>query len=176
MGDAAGRHPVSEAVERFPIHVDDSVLEDLRDRLAQTRLGVGQGEIVGLIGTNGAGKSTLMNAVGASCRPPARSRSWVTTLRSCPPLAGPASARRTFQGADLFADLTVLETVQVSLEARGRTTLPATVLWLPSARRLERSKRTEADELIALFGLGPYQDHFIDELSTGHAASSSWRA
>ena len=94
---------------------------------------------------------------------------------SAPRRAGLGSGR-TFQGADLFADLTVLETVQVSLEARGRTTLPATVLWLPSARRLERSKRTEADELIALFGLGPYQDHFIDELSTGHAASSSWRA
>ena len=49
----------------------------------------------------------------------------------------------------------------------GGITLPATVLSLPKARVLERRKRAEADELIAFFGLGRYQDHFIDELSTG---------
>ena len=41
------------------------------------------------------------------------------------------------------------------------------MLALPKARRLERRKRAEADDLIAFFGLGRYQDHFIDELSTG---------
>jgi hypothetical protein len=28
---------MSEAIERFRIHIDDSVLEDLRSRLARTR-------------------------------------------------------------------------------------------------------------------------------------------
>jgi ABC-type branched-subunit amino acid transport system ATPase component len=74
---------------------------------------------------------------------------------------------RTFQSADLFPDLTVHETVQVSLEARGRATLTSTVLSLPRSRRLERRKRAEADDLIAFFGLGRYEDRFIDELSTG---------
>jgi ABC-type branched-subunit amino acid transport system ATPase component len=74
---------------------------------------------------------------------------------------------RTFQSADLFPDLTVRETLQVALEARGKTTLPSTVLMLPKARRLERAKQSEAEELIAFFGLGRYADTFINELSTG---------
>jgi ABC-type branched-subunit amino acid transport system ATPase component/ABC-type branched-subunit amino acid transport system permease subunit len=131
-------------------------------------LAVAQGEVVGLIGTNGAGKSTLINAIGGFV--PARGRIEILGHNA----TGRSAARRarlglgrTFQTADLFPDLTVLETVQVSLEARERATLPATLLSLPSARRLERRKRAEADELIAFFGLGRYQDHFVDELSTG---------
>jgi len=166
--------------------VDDSALSQLpadvpalRTRGVTVRFGgrvavddvdlvVGQGEVVGLIGTNGAGKSTLMDAVGGFVR----SRGQIEILgRDAVGLSAPRRARlglgRTFQTADLFADMTVLETVQVSLEARERTTLPATILSLPRARRLERRRRAEADDLIAFFGLGQYQDHFIDELSTG---------
>jgi ABC-type branched-subunit amino acid transport system ATPase component/ABC-type branched-subunit amino acid transport system permease subunit len=131
-------------------------------------LEVRQGEVVGLIGTNGAGKTTLMNAMGGFV--PSTGRIEIlgqdATGRSAARRAS-LGLGRTFQSADLFADLTVLETVQVSLEARGRATLPATVLSLPNARKMERTKRAEADELIAFFGLGRYQDHFIDELSTG---------
>jgi ABC-type branched-subunit amino acid transport system ATPase component len=131
-------------------------------------LEVRQGEVVGLIGTNGAGKATFMNAVGGFV--PSTGRVEILG-RDVSRLKAPKRARlglgRTFQSADLFADLTVLETVEVSLEARARTTLPATILSLPKARRLERTKRAEADELIAFFGLGRYQDHSIDELSTG---------
>ena len=38
LGDAARHRPVRSAIERFEIHVDDAVLDDLRDRLARTRL------------------------------------------------------------------------------------------------------------------------------------------
>jgi ABC-type branched-subunit amino acid transport system ATPase component len=74
---------------------------------------------------------------------------------------------RSFQSAALFPDLTVLETVQVALEARHRATVPATLLGLPRARRSERAKRAEAGELVAFFGLGRYADASIAELSTG---------
>ena len=134
----------------------------------QVDLTVGQGEVVGLIGTNGAGKSTLMNAVGGFV-PSTGSieiRGTDATRLSAPRRAA-LGLGRTFQSADLFPDLTVLETVQVSLEARGRASLVGTMLALPRSRRLERHKRAEADELVAFFGLGRYQDHFIDELSTG---------
>jgi ABC-type branched-subunit amino acid transport system ATPase component len=124
--------------------------------------------VVGLIGTNGAGKSTLMNAVGGFV--PSRGKIEILG-RDATGLSAARRARlglgRTFQSADLFPDMTVLETVRVSLEARERATLPATILSLPGARRLERRKRAEADDLIAFFGLARYQDHFIDELSTG---------
>ncbi len=74
---------------------------------------------------------------------------------------------RTFQAADLFPELTVRETILVALEARERTTLPSTVLFLPSGLRRDRRKRREAAELLDFVGLGRFADTFINELSTG---------
>jgi ABC-type branched-subunit amino acid transport system ATPase component/ABC-type branched-subunit amino acid transport system permease subunit len=125
-------------------------------------------EVIGLIGTNGAGKSTLLNAIGG----------YVPTTGQVELLGAdvshlPAHARaraglgRTFQTATLFPELTVNETVQLALEARGRTKFWGTLLFLPRATRAERSKRAEASELIDFLGLGRYADRFIAELSTG---------
>jgi ABC-type branched-subunit amino acid transport system ATPase component/ABC-type branched-subunit amino acid transport system permease subunit len=139
-----------------------------RAALAGVDLAVSDGEVVGLIGTNGAGKSTLMNAVGGFVRATGETEllgqdvsSWSPSRRARLGLG------RSFQAAALFPDLTVLETVQVALEARHRATLPATLLGLPRARRSERAKRAEAEELVAFFGLGRYADTSIAELSTG---------
>ena len=131
-------------------------------------LEVGANEIVGLIGTNGAGKSTLMNAIGgylpstgtvqllgddvSGLRPAARAR---------------RGLGRTFQAATLFPELTVRETVQVALEARGRTGILTAALLIPRSNRLERAKRADAAELIDFLGLGRYADTHISELSTG---------
>jgi ABC-type branched-subunit amino acid transport system ATPase component/branched-subunit amino acid ABC-type transport system permease component len=125
-------------------------------------------EIVGLIGTNGAGKSTLMNAIGGFV--PASGR--VELLgRDVSGTASAARARlglgRTFQAATLFPELTVRETVQIALEARGRTGLLSTALHLPHAFARERAKRSAADDLIDFLGLGRYADAFIGDLSTG---------
>lgn len=126
------------------------------------------GEVVGLIGTNGAGKSTLMNAIGGF----ASSEGTIELLgRDVSNMNSANRARlglgRTFQAARLFPDLTVRETVQVALEARYRTSLLPTVLYLPSATRSERSKRSDADDLIGFLGLGDYADAFVADLSTG---------
>ena len=131
-------------------------------------LTVGAGEVVGLIGTNGAGKSTLMNAVGGFVNSTGRIQLFGKEVANMSPeRRARLGLGRTFQQADLFPDLTVSETVQVALEARHRAHLMSTVIALPSARRAERSKRAEADELIAFFGLGRYANSFINELSTG---------
>lgn len=126
------------------------------------------GEVIGLIGTNGAGKSTLLNAIGGFL--PSGGR--VELLgRDVTGFAAHQRARaglgRTFQAATLFPELTVRETVELALEARGATPFWGTLLWLPGATRGERAKRAEARELIDFLGLGRYADRFIAELSTG---------
>jgi ABC-type branched-subunit amino acid transport system ATPase component/ABC-type branched-subunit amino acid transport system permease subunit len=126
------------------------------------------GEVVGLIGTNGAGKSTLMNAVGGFA--PSEGTTQILG-RDASHMTSANRARlglgRTFQAARLFPDLTVRETVQVALEARERTGLLSTALYLPSATRAERAKRSDADDLIGFLGLGRYADAFVADLSTG---------
>ena len=125
-------------------------------------------EIVGLIGTNGAGKTSFMDAIGGFV--PSRG---TTELFGADISGAPAHRRaqaglgRTFQGATLFPELTVRETVLVALEARGRTGLLATALVLPGSRRVSRRRYAEADELIGFLGLGRYAEALVSELSTG---------
>ena len=129
---------------------------------------VNANEIVGLIGTNGAGKSTFMNAVGGYVPSTGNVELFGRDISSSSPAArARAGLGRTFQAATLFPELTVRETVQVALEARGRTPFLTTALFLPPSGSIERRRRAEADELIAFLGLGRYADSFISDLSTG---------
>jgi len=126
------------------------------------------GETIGLIGTNGAGKSTLLNAIGGYV--PASGRVHLLG-RDVSSLSAAQRARvgigRSFQTASLFPDLTVRETVQVATEARYRTGLPATAMFLPRGFARGRQQRALADDIIGYLGLGRYADHFISDLSTG---------
>jgi ABC-type branched-subunit amino acid transport system ATPase component/ABC-type branched-subunit amino acid transport system permease subunit len=127
-----------------------------------------RGEVVGLIGSNGAGKSTVMNAIGGF----AGSTGSIEVLgRDVRALSPARRARlglaRSFQGAELFGDLTVRETVAIALEAEMHASLASVVLGLPGARRIERAKRAQADEVVAFLGLGRFADRFVNELSTG---------
>jgi ABC-type branched-subunit amino acid transport system ATPase component/ABC-type branched-subunit amino acid transport system permease subunit len=131
-------------------------------------LTVRRGEVVGLIGANGAGKSTLMNAIGGFV--PAEGRIDVLgtdVTGRAPHRRAAAGLGRSFQGADLFGDLTVRETVAVALEARGHAGLLSVTLGLPKARRLDRAVRAQAEEILDFLGLGPFRERFISELSTG---------
>jgi len=128
---------------------------------------VADGEIVGLIGTNGAGKSTLMNAIGGLV--PSSGVVELFGEKAARTAAGRArqGLGRSFQAATLFPELTVRETVLVAFEARKRSGLLSSALFLPPALKTERAHRREADELIDFLGLGRYADTYIADLSTG---------
>jgi len=131
-------------------------------------LHVDRGEVVGLIGANGAGKSTLMNAIGGFVPADGRIEVLGTDVTSrAPHRRAAAGLGRSFQGAELFGDLTVGETVAVALESRAHAGLLSVSLGLPRARRLDRAVRAQTDEILTFLGLGPYRERFISELSTG---------
>ena len=162
---------------RRVVATEPGVALDVRDltvkygkRVVVDRVGlrVDEQETVGLIGANGAGKTTLMNAVGGFLR----SQGSVVleghdVSRASPQRRAALGLGRSFQHARLFADLTVRETIAVALESGADAGPVAVGLTLPRARRFERAKRSQAEEIIAFLGLGGYADRFINELSTG---------
>ncbi len=116
--------------------------------LEGVELALQQGQIVGLLGRTGSGKSTLLRVIAGLAQPSGGS---VTYLGQ--PVLGPAPGiAMVFQGFALFPWLTVLENVQLGLEALG----------LPEA---EIRKRALA--AIDLIGLDGYESAFPRELSGG---------
>ena len=111
-------------------------------------LQIAQGQIVGLLGRTGSGKSTLLRLIAGLAQP---SDGSVTYLGE--PVLGPAPGiAMVFQGFALFPWLTVLENVQLGLEALG----------LP-----EPEIRKRALAAIDLIGLDGYESAYPRELSGG---------
>jgi len=116
--------------------------------LDEVDLTLREGEIVGLLGRSGSGKSTLLRLIAGLALPQGG------TLRYMgQPITGPAGGiAMVFQSFALFPWLTVLENVQLGLEALG----------LP-----EKEIRTRALEAIDLIGLDGYESAYPRELSGG---------
>src|SRR6201992_1519883 len=116
--------------------------------LDDVNLTLKQGEIVGLLGRSGSGKSTLLRLIAGLAQPPGGS----LTYRGAP-IEGPAQGvAMVFQGFALFPWLTVLENVQLGLEALG----------LP-----QKEIRARALAAIDLIGLDGYASAYSRELSGG---------
>jgi NitT/TauT family transport system ATP-binding protein len=105
-------------------------------------------EIVGLLGRSGSGKSTLLRAIAGLIRP----TKGTITFQDAPVAGPPAGIALVFQSFALFPWLTVLQNVELGLEARGMA--PA-----------ERRQRALA--AIDLIGLDGYEIAYPKELSGG---------
>src|SRR5215468_1633427 len=118
-----------------------SVLEDVN-------LSLREGEIVGLLGRSGSGKSTLLRLIAGLNRPTGGA-----IVYHGEPLHGPAQGiAMVFQSFALFPWLTVLENVELGLEALGTP---------------EREMRQRALAAIDLIGLDGYESAYPKELSGG---------
>jgi NitT/TauT family transport system ATP-binding protein len=106
------------------------------------------GEIVGLLGRSGSGKSTLLRLIAGLARPTQGS----LTYRGQPVVGPAAGIAMVFQSFALFPWLTVLENVQLGLEALG----------LPEAEIRQRALAG-----IDLIGLDGYESAYPRELSGG---------
>jgi branched-chain amino acid transport system ATP-binding protein len=133
-------------------------------------LHVDRREIVGVIGPNGAGKTTLFDLISGYIRMEAGSvllDGWDVTTMS-PAGRAARGLGRSFQDARLFPEMTVAETLAVSLErwVTNRSVLAAAVRW-PGVFDDEQRSRLRVDELLDLMNLGAFRDSFVRELSTG---------
>ncbi|MET7767896.1 branched-chain amino acid ABC transporter permease/ATP-binding protein [Nocardia sp. NPDC005366] len=112
------------------------------------------GEIVGLIGPNGAGKTTCIDAISGFA-----STSGTVTLdnRRVDSLVPHRRSRlglgRTFQGVELYDDLTVRENVEVGTVA--------------AAERSRGSAHSDIEALFSVLHLDAVADRSVNELSQG---------
>jgi NitT/TauT family transport system ATP-binding protein len=107
-----------------------------------------EGEIVGLLGRSGSGKSTLLRLIAGLARPQGGSLSYMGS-----PIEGPAQGvAMVFQGFALFPWMTVLQNVELGLEALGLA---------------QAEVRRRALAAIDLIGLDGYESAYPRELSGG---------
>ena len=116
--------------------------------LDDVSLTIREGEIVGLLGRSGSGKSTLLRIIGGLAPPTAGDVQWCGR-QVTGPCEGVAMVFQTFA---LFPWLTVLENVEMGLEALG---VPHEV------------RRRRALEAIDLIGLDGFESAYPKEISGG---------
>jgi branched-chain amino acid transport system ATP-binding protein len=120
------------------------------------------GELLALIGPNGAGKSTTFNMVNGQLRPDAGSISLdgreLVGLK--PRQIWRMGVSRTFQIAETFSSLTVVENVQMALLSADAKLFS---LWKPAAAH----RRDDALRLLAQVGMAEQADRPCSELAYG---------
>jgi branched-chain amino acid transport system ATP-binding protein/branched-chain amino acid transport system permease protein len=128
------------------------------------------GTIHALIGPNGAGKTVLLNVLTGYYRP---TQGIVRIAgRDVTGLASHRIARlgvaRTFQTAQLFGALTVLQNVLVGFVGQTDRRLLDSVLLTPRLRREEAVRRAAALELLSFVGFSGNPDALASSLPFGH--------
>ncbi len=131
---------------------------------------VAPGSVTALIGPNGAGKTTLFNVIAGQLRPTAGAV-WLDGQRIDGRPAHQIArlgVARTFQGLQLFGNLTALENVMVGRQTHSRTGIVETVLRLPTIAREERQIRDAAAAELAFVGLSAVMQRPAGSLPYGH--------
>jgi len=124
--------------------------------LSEATFAVRAGHAHGIIGPNGAGKTTAFNVITGIYAPTQgdivfRGQS-IAGQR--PSHIARNGIGRTFQNIRLFRNLSVLDNVRISRDARSAYLWPSALLQLPSARRAEKENIRVCAELLKQFGLG----------------------
>ena len=123
---------------------------------------VAAGELLALIGPNGAGKTTTFNMVNGQLRPDTGSIMLGGTelIGRRPRDIWHRGVGRTFQIAETFASLTVVENVQMALLSADAKLY---AMWRPAAQH----KRAQALALLEQVGMQAQADRPCSELAYG---------
>ena len=137
--------------------------------IEKMNLGIRAGELMGLIGPNGAGKTTAFNLMTGIYRP---TQGEITFEgKSVKGLKAYQISRlgmiRTFQNIRLFATLSVLENVLVSMHPSCSYGIQSAFIQTAKFFKVEAGFRTEAMKLLKIFNLASVHDHEAGSLPYG---------
>ncbi|MSQ18388.1 MAG: ABC transporter ATP-binding protein [Betaproteobacteria bacterium] len=126
------------------------------------------GEMLALIGPNGAGKTSLFNCISGIYSASGRIRFRGQDLIGRKPHEIAAlGVGRTFQHAELFPQMSVLENVLTGRHARFKSGAWSEMLSLPAMRREEDAHRAHVERIIAFVELQWVQGAMVESLSFG---------
>ena len=131
---------------------------------------VAAGEIVAIVGPNGAGKTSLLDVLAGAVS--ADTGAITFDGRDVTHLPAYARARlglgRSFQDARLWPALTVGEAIATARERHvSEPALLAALVGLPASKASEVAVNDAVARLLDEFGLSPFAERFVGELSTG---------
>ena len=161
--EAPARHPAQLSVEDLSVRFGGVHALDGVTFTAEA------GSIVGLIGANGSGKTTTLDVISGLVKPDAGRvlLDGIDLGEYLPEERLSVGMVRSFQDCRLYPELSVLDVLLLSEDARHDVAVLSTTLRLPWARRAERRKLEAVDQVIAAFGLERFRHHRTAELSTG---------
>jgi branched-chain amino acid transport system ATP-binding protein len=132
-------------------------------------LAVDVGEIRGLIGPNGAGKTTLVNILTGFYRPDTGTVKFGTKelTKLTPPDIARRGIVRTFQTAEPFLSLTVLENVMIGRHIHSRSGFISSIFRFRGERKEEKLITEAAMEALRTVGLQHLKDRPGGSLAFG---------
>jgi branched-chain amino acid transport system ATP-binding protein len=127
------------------------------------------GELVALIGPNGAGKTSVLNCIGGIYRPSAGAiRIGDTSIAGLKPHAIAAlGVARTFQHAELFGHMNVVDNLLVGRHLGIRSRFLGEALFSARTRREEDAHRRAVEEVIEFVELERHRHDAVENLSFG---------
>ena len=136
--------------------------------LTDVTFGAEAGELLALIGPNGAGKTSLFNCISGLYSGSGEIRFRGETLSGRKPHnIGALGIARTFQHAELFPQMSVIENVLTGRHTRFRTRPMAEMLFLPRVKAEEAIHREAVEKIIAFVELDRYRNEQVESLPFG---------
>ena len=130
---------------------------------------VQSGELVALIGPNGAGKTSVLNCIGGIYQPrQGRVRFGAERLNGLRPSQIAAlGVARTFQHAELFAHMSVVDNLLIGRHLGFKTSFLGEALFTRTTREAETAHRRAVEEVIEFVELERYRHEKVGNLSFG---------
>jgi branched-chain amino acid transport system ATP-binding protein len=136
--------------------------------LTDVSLHVDAGELLALIGPNGAGKTSVLNCISGIYRGEGTIRLREQDINGRPSHEiARLGIARTFQHAEVFPHMTVLENLLTGRHSRIKTNMFAEMFFLPSVRREEQRHREAAEKVLTFAGLTAHRHSLVGALPFG---------
>jgi branched-chain amino acid transport system ATP-binding protein len=136
--------------------------------LTDVSLHVDPSELLALIGPNGAGKTSVLNCISGIYRGDGAILLRGENINGKPPHEiARLGVARTFQHAEIFPQMSVMENLLTGRHSRIGTNVLAEILFLPSVRREELAHRAAVQKVLGFVGLEAHRHTLVGALPFG---------